>query len=601
MLSTRQTLPVTVLKTLPRLPIRFHLALIAFYLLVGFLVLNVLVFNIGTRVPSGPLNDYDQFTWNNWWIGYSINTLHTDPYYTNYILYPFQHNLSMHALTPILYPPYALLHPLFGDPATMNVILWLSFALDGYVAFLFLRRWTRSNTFALLGGLLFAFSPGMIDHAINYHANMWLLFWFPAMLLLWERVATAQRRALLWAGIFGVALWGLWMTDLELMIWTPCLLLPFGFLTLIQAKGRRVRLALLGTVSIVIMLVLCTAIAPFPALLRGDPVGTTSPSTYDTTRSYSLPLSAFFLVPGSADRGIGRVLVVLVVLALLMRPNRPIRWFWFGTAWIALILSLGSDVQIGSVLVPLPYRIVHAVFHGLYRWPSRFAPMGILALLVFVGMSFKASKPRPRALIAVIGTLAILVDFNLLAPFPTQTPVADSPIYHQIGQDTDDYAVLFIPVTAHSGWAQVGGDLGQRAQYLQIYTHKRQINGGFSRIPDIEHVYWEQPPLMSFLSGSNYFVAPTPFNKAAASAEFSRLIHDWPIGYVTVHLDWLDPARIPPIMDFLNAQPDLCFVTQQENVIAYRARVRGCPDAPTNAQPMTINLWAARRRAVFNG
>lgn len=252
------------------------------------------------------------------------------------------------------------------------------------------------------------------------------------------------------------------------------------------------------------------------------------------------------------------------------------RWFWFGVALPPLVLSLGSDVQIGDTLIPLPYRIIHALFNGLYRFPSRFAPAGTLALIVFVAMSI---RPHRRYLASAILILALLIDGNLLAPFPVQKPVQDYVIYHQIGLDKDDYVVLFVPVTAHSGWAVVGGNLGQRAQYLQIYTHKPQINGGLSRIPDIEHELYEQPPLLNFLSGTSNFVKnQPPFDPVAASKELSHLIRDWPIGYVTVHLAWLKPERIVPIVGFLNKQPDLCFVSQEEDVLAYRARSRGCPN-----------------------
>ncbi len=603
--------PKSTLACWARHPLTLHLAVIAFYGLATFLVLNDLIFNLDTHVSSGLLNDYDQFTWNNWWIGYAINTLHVDPYFTNYVLFPFQHNLSWHALTPILYPPYALLWPLLGDPATMNVILWGSFILAGYVTFLLLRRWTGSITFALIGGLLFAFVPGMMDHAINYHANMWLMAWFPAILLLWDQVDRTKllARGLVWAVIFGLALWGLWMTDIEFLVWVPCLLLPFGILTLVRAQGRSARLRLvgLGLVSLAVMDALIL-IAPLPAMLKGDSIGPVSPSNYITTRSYSLPLSAFFFFPGTDDRSIGRVIVALTLLAFFARPRRPIRWFWFGVALIPLILSLGSDVQIGDLLIPLPYRLLHSALNGLYRFPSRFAPMGVLALLIFVGMSF---QPRRRYLAAVVLVPAILLDGRLLAPFPIEPPAPDRAIYHTIRADTDDYVVLHVPVTAHSGWAQVGGNLGQRAQWYAITTQKKQINGGFSRIPDIEHIFWEQPPLLSWFSGTSFFVKPQPLDIPAASVELSRIIREWPVGYVIVHLNWLDPAYSLPILGFLNTHPGLCFVSQEEETVAYRARVRGCPDLTTDHvsldfgrygdEPYLIDGWYPREDISGSG
>ncbi len=557
---------------------RLHLLVIVFYGLIAFLVLNRLLFNASTLVPSGPLNDYDQFTWNNWWIGYALGTLHVDPYFTNYILYPFQHNLSMHALTPILYPIYAVLHPFLSDPATMNVILWGSFVATGTVTFVFVRRFTANLPAALIGGLIFMVSPAMIDHAVNFHANLWFMFWFPAILLLWDRVAVTESRskAILWALIFGLGMWGLWMTDLEFLIWSPFIVIPFGILTLVQAKSpeRRIRVGLLGILSMIVMSALLL-ISPLPALLKGDPVGITSPAGYSTVRRFSMPLSALLFAPGDADRGIGRVIVAATLIALFVRPKRPIRWFWFAIAIPPLILALGSDVQIAGAEIPLPYRVLHSLFNGLYRWPSRFAPLGTLALIIFVGLSFR----RWRYSLSALLVLMILIDGNLLSPFPVEKPVEDYAIYHQIGAEQDNYVVLFVPMTAHSGWAQVGGILGQRAQYLQIYTHKPQINGGLSRIPDIEHTMYEQPPLYSFLSGTHEFIKEQPpFDAAAASNALSQIIRDWPIGYVTIHLSWLEPERILPILGFFNTQPDLCLISQEKDVIAYRARSRGCPN-----------------------
>lgn len=259
-----------------------QLALLAFYGLVTLLILNRLLFNVSTLVPDGPLNDYDQFTWNYWWIGYALGTLHVDPYFTNYILYPFQHNLSMHTLAPILFPFYAVLHPFLGDPATLNVILWGSFVATGYITFLFVWRWSGKITASLIGGLLFMTTPALLDHAINFHANMWFMFWFPAIILLWDRVAVAEQRnrAIIWALVFGVALWGLWLTDLEFLIWTPLLLIPFGILTLIQCPtaALRLRLLVLGILSLIVMTGL-GLIAPLPAILRGDSGGSISPAS----------------------------------------------------------------------------------------------------------------------------------------------------------------------------------------------------------------------------------------------------------------------------------------------------------------------------------
>jgi hypothetical protein len=546
--------------------VRLHFAVIACFGLLTLLVLNRLALNLNTVVSDGPLNDYHLFTWNYWWIDYAVNTLHTTPYFTDFLLFPTQHNLAFHTLTPILYPIYKMLSMVLGDPATLNAILWGSFILTGYVTFLFLKSQINNTVSAFVGSLLFTFLPAMLDHAINYHANMWLMAWIPGLLLVWERVA--RHRTLAWAALFGVGLWGVWMTDLQYLIWMPCLLIPFGMLTLRRNWSERGRIIGLGAASLVIMLLLAM-IAPLPALMQEQ--GVTSPARYLTAQAYSVPPEAFLLNPPDppADRSIGRLIVVLTVAAIVLGRGARVRWMWLAVGIVPLVLSLGPTLLIGTMEIPIPYRIVHDALGGMYRFPSRFAPIGVLALLVFIGLSFQI---RQRLWVAGALILLLAVDERWLAPFPIQEPLSDYQIYHTIAQDEQDYVIVDVPLTVHSGWAQVGGDQGQRAMWYQRVHHKRQVNGSLSRIADVEPLFYEQSPLLG------WFASAHELDFAAASAELTKLTEAWPIGYVMVHLNWLTPEQGLAFVGFLNQQSSICLVTQERDLVVYRARRLGCPE-----------------------
>lgn len=553
------------------------------YALVSVLSLNRLIFDLHRVVSAGPLNDYHLFTWNFWWIDYALTTLHADPFFTDYVLFPFRNNLTTHTLTPILYPPYKLLAPLVGDPAALNLILWASFVLTAYLTFLFLRRQAGrfvSPVLPLCGGLLFAFLPGMLDHAINDHANMWLMAWLPGLLLFWDQVARTGNP--IWAALFGVALWGVWLTDLQFLIWLPFLLVPFGLRTLWQAGPRRLRLLMLAVLALVVMGGLI-AIVPLPAMLAGQS-GPTSPARYLTAEAHSLPASAFLLMPPDppADRSIGRLVIALALAALIFPGRRTAeRWFWLVVSIPPFLLSLGPTLYIGNTgeqALALPYRLLHDALQGLYRYPSRFAPVGVLALLVFICLSYLSFRPplglRGRLALVAGLLLLILIDGRLLSPFPIQPVLPDYALYHAIAEEPDDAVLLHVPTTVHSGWMQVGGDQGQRAMWYQRIHHKKQVNGSLSRIPDTMHLYYQESPLLGWFSWS--FDSRSP-DVPAASAELSRLVRTWPLGYVAVHLDWLDPTASLPILGFLNTHPDLCVMGQEHDLVLYRARERGCP------------------------
>ena len=553
-----------------------RLAVVACFGLCTLLVLNRLALNIDSVVSDGPLNDYHLFTWNYWWIDYAVTHLHVTPYFTNFLLFPTQQNLAFHTLTPILYPSYKLLSFIVGDPAPLNIILWGSFVATGYVTFLFLQKHVKEVAIAFIGSLLFTFLPAMLDHAINYHANMWLMAWVPGLLLLWEQVA--RRRTLVWSVLFGVALWSLWLTDLQYLIWMPFLLIPFGLLTLRREWMQRGKIIGLGLFSLVIMLALAM-IAPLPALLQGQD-GSTSPARYLTAQAYSIPPEAFLLNPPDppSDRSVGRLLVVLTVAAVVVGRGARVRWFWLVVSIAPLVLSLGPTLQIGTTEIPLPYRVLHDALGGLYRFPSRFAPIGILALLVFIGLSFQL---RPRLWLSSVLILLVIVDERWLVPFPIQPPLPDYQIYHTIAQEEAYYVIVDVPLTVHSGWAQVGGEHGQRAMWYQRIHHKREVNGSLSRIPDVVPLFYEQSPVLGWFANTH------DLDFAAASAELTQLTAQWPIGYVMVHLSWLTPEQGLAFVGFLNQQTAVCFVTQERDLVVYRARRLGCP---ASQQALTLDF-----------
>jgi hypothetical protein len=135
--------------------------------------------------------------------------------------------------------------------------------------------------------------------------------------------------------------------------------------------------------------------------------------------------------------------------------------------------------------------------------------------------------------------------------------------------------------------------------WYQMVHHTREVNGALSRIPDIEHLLYQQSPLLGWFSGSR------PADVPAAAAELTRLAREWPISTVIVHLGWLEPNAALPILGFLNTHPALCFWLQERDLVVYRERSRGCPTpAPGQAlhvdfgqqgdEPYLVDGWYAR-------
>ena len=239
---------------------------LVFFVVLSAIALAPLTLHLNSRVPGEPpgsarVLDYYHFHWNLWWLRHAVQT-GQDPFYTDMVLAPFRHNLTYHSLTASLLPVYVIFEPLAGHLRTANGIIWGCLALTGWLMAVFLRCKGVSRAVALLGGVALALAPYMLDHAASGHLNLLTLFWIPLVLLAWEKFLAA--RAIRWAALTGVILWGMWLTDTLIVLWGGLLLGPYALLALVQARDglARRRLVLLGGLALVITLALAWIVGP---------------------------------------------------------------------------------------------------------------------------------------------------------------------------------------------------------------------------------------------------------------------------------------------------------------------------------------------------
>jgi len=167
--------------------------------------------------------------------------------------------------------------------------------------------------------------------------------------------------------------------------------------------------------------------------------------------------------------------------------------------------------------------------------------------------------------------IALVLDSGMLAPFPI-TFMPDYRIYHEIGRDPAEYALLEVPVGPASGFEEFG-----HAQDLQYYSHihhKQILNGTVSRVPSGWLDRYRRSPLLSGLTGL-YDLPPME----AASRELADKLNRWDMRYVLVHRDRLQPERARAIVQFLNVQPELCLVDEEGALLSYR-RINTWADCP---------------------
>jgi hypothetical protein len=392
------------------------------------------------------------------------------------------------------------------------------------------------------------------------------------------------------------------LTDYQHLLFVAFLLIPYGLLTLITANNQRSRLHLigLGIFALIIMGLLLWFVGPLPYLLTFDRSGL-SPQSIRDAQGIPFP-NGYFARFSIYERKItlGAIAMPAIILSLLVsitplrkRIANPRRWFWCALIIVPLLLSLGPFITINGTEIGTPYIPFHNLFGGLFRSPSRFGAVVVIAGMIFAGQTFGPLLTRKTAArLSLITVLAFIVFAEtLLYPLmPLQPPAPHYEFYSAIGKEQgkpyDDEVVLEVPVAGGSGEAwvpggsQASGEGGFRPMEAQLYgmTHgKRMLNGSIARAPLNYFWYWlYDDPMLAWL-GQRRYLEPEK-----VQAQLKDRINQWPIGYIVVHQDWIghDGPTNQEIIGYFNSLPDLlCPVWVEADAIAYRTSWHpdGCP------------------------
>lgn len=560
-----------------------RVAIVGFYAFVAGVALNALIANFTTAMPgivrmqaSNEIqpSEFDIFFWNLWWVRHAIFDLHVSPLYTDMVVYPFLSPLAGHTLALLWGLLSAPFQPIFGLIPTFNMIMLLSFVLAGACMYAFARKHVRRASIALLAGLIFAFTPAMLQRASVGHLDKISIFWLPVCLLLWDKVIETKRWT--WAIMTGLCLYLSWVTDFQQTMWTLLLLGPYVIYTLARQPlpdRKKAALRAGGLFALAsVAFILPALLAPLPQLLQANRLNY-PPARLEDTAVFAFPVQNLWLRSDNGDFSIGLLLPVLTLISLpFIRRDRE-RWFWLIVGLGCFVLALGPYMDIAGTRIELPYALVHRLLGNQYRTPMRFMTPAVLAWTMVVCLTLDRTvlnwawlASRQITQYVIVGGLMLLLvwDYGLFKPFPITT-MPDYQAYRNIAQTPGDFSVLELPIGVRTGFAVVG-----RGEYLQYYApvHQHPISSGYlSRLPNEVLDYFYADPLLGALTLS-HGLPP----QAEVDAQLSQLIQDWNIGYVVLHRDLLEQGRVKSFGDLLNRQPLLEKVGEEGPLVIYKAK-----------------------------
>jgi hypothetical protein len=554
---------------------RQGLVIAVFYGLIALIILINPLFHLDGYVPGAPTTDYYHFHWNYWWIRHAL-TNGLNVYETSYVMAPYTSSLAYHTLTPFWYPVWALLEPAFGTVAAMTGIQFCILTLTGWTAFLLLRREGVPRSLALLGGAVFQLLPIMLNSLFWTTLNIMSWFWLPTLLLLWGRTARAKN-PFIHAAIFGLALWGMLLTDIQYPLLIAPILIPYGIKTVIESQ-HKARLIAAGLGAVMLALALTWAVGLLPAILGYDRAGL-APTPAD--RAVEIPFPLGYITRTLFLESVGSLIIPLLIAALALARWTPRRsWFWALLIPLPLILSAGAITPV--------YTLLHEALGGMFRYPERFVPVFALPALIVIGLTFARWRWMRSPAFAGAALLVIAAEARILHPFPLQALPPRYTFYDQIAAEPYDYVIVDVPTAGMSGEGIVGETIFPSTQFYGLTHGKRMVNGHISRVNTYTYMYMRtDDAMMAWLGQRRFLEAET------VRAQMRERIFSFPIGYFVIHRQWIEPYGTTQgeVIGFFNQQRDLvCPVWVEGDALVYRTAWHpdGCP--PRTPPELTIDI-----------
>ncbi|MGB3906585.1 MAG: interleukin-like EMT inducer domain-containing protein [Anaerolineae bacterium] len=588
-----------------RVPWRGDIAVLGTYFLLTVILTYPLVFHFTSHVP-GDGSDDPALVWNLWWVKHALVDLRTNPLLCDFMFYPIGIDLTFYTLTIVNGLASVPLQSVVGLVASSNVILFLTFILSSYGAYLLVKYVLPSEahpSIAFISGLIYAFSSNRYIYASLGQFNIASTEWIPFYILF---LIMARRQPHRVRYVFLAAFFLLFNGYTEFTYASFLIIFTFVYaLYWLAADGWRQSLPFVRNLVLVALIFL---FGMSPILYRMVRVMAVEGDFLVEGLGFANVFSADllgFLVPSHLhplrDLWRGRfdfsylnfvfigytVLIVSAYGAVSHFRERRLR-FWVIAAAVFALISLGPTLRVNGreFDLPLPFDLLQALpFFKGNRYPSRYSVMLALCWATLAGYGLHRlsgslrGKWRRWAFAASIASL-ILIE-HLSVPLPLSDMKVPG-IYQTIAAEEGDFSVLEIPLAWRNGF-RVTGTKDPVIMFEQFYqtTHeKRLVGGNTSRNPEFSFQYFTEAPVINSIialeTGHEVSRETWDQDRQLAPSVLSLLN----ARYVILHTDEI-PAVLHDYVTYVVGGEE---VYDRGGIVAYRVT------APTPRQETVIDL-----------
>jgi len=515
------------------------------YLAITLVVTYPVVGQLTTHIAGEESGDSLEFVWSMWWWKHAVFELHQNPIDISVINHPEGIRFP---LLPAMSQPFLLGLPLtaLASPVlAYNAIFLLAFVASGLAGYLLCTELTGNPGAGFVGGLIWAFFPNMMGHALAGHLFFTLLFMLPlaarSFLRLLKEPTTRHAVA---AGLMLALSATLHPTYLAYFVAIFVLVfVGHGMWVEHGAFWRQGRLRALAIAAGVMGLGVGMLLAP---ALAQSLKGNLNFLAERGATGFAFDVLAYFLPAPNNPLILKTPLAALAQKVVLSEYESIATIGWLplalaiagawkrwpqSRAWVILaavggILALGPLLKIGGGLVRAPveddwYPIVmpyawigRLPFFQWGRTPGRLDILVMLAVAVLAALGYDQlshwSKlgSKSRALLLAGVSLFISVEYLIKVPFPTIPAETPEPLL-AIRAGAPDLAVIDLPVP--DNYANL------RSLYWQT-LHEHPLVGGrvYRDIPNGQTMHTFLSRLLLSTEPADIVALPTGEQRRAA-------------------------------------------------------------------------------------
>jgi hypothetical protein len=505
-----------------------------------------------------------------------------NPFRTDLILYPFGANLAWASTDPLAGTLALPLSFFLGPVVIYNISVILQLTLAAFFARLLCLRISRHPAAAAIGGMIFGFSPFMLEHALG-HLSVVTTFPIPLFVLALDQLLEKEKPSWKEGILLGLAVLLTALASYQYAV--------FCLMFIVVILGIDFGLERFGLVKRVWMPLLVGAatflacFSPLLIMLLGSSGGLPKPQPIEIEwrQRYSADLLGF-LVPSPHSSFLGQYvrklpsqffdsghegIVYTGVIALFLgavgfwsAPGKQRRWA--GRAMVAGILfaalSLGPTVHVlgKPTNLPAPASLLYKVeFFRFLREPGRLSVLTVLclSLLASLGVAFLLNNLRRRwqkSLLLVMVAAGLMLEY-VTFPFHTSSTV-DPALFSEAPKTTQrcalppyikDRTVLTVPLFDWNHY--------HNAMWMQMMDGGRYtlVDGNVS--PWVSNLLFDQTPIIRVL-----LKMPNDSAVAAPDRQFAdALIQQLNLGAVVVFDAAERPAEMAYVRQVFDAKENI--------------------------------------------